>query len=68
MSIKISKISYFSFTFTLNKKEKVPWYRGRGQVKKIIAEGGMLSLIVVLEIFQKIKGDGELVKNWVEKI
>ena len=39
----------------------------RGGYKKIIAEGGMLSLIVVLEIFQKIKGDGELDKNQVEK-
>ena len=46
VSIIISKMSYFSFTFTLNGKKKVLF-------KSMIWRGGGLFLIELLEIFQK---------------
>ena len=44
MSIKIFKISYFSFTFKLNEKKKVPlkiWF-GEGDVTRNILSEGVL--------------------------
>ena len=44
MSIKIFKISYFSFTFKLNEKKKVPlkiWF-GEGDVARNILSEGVL--------------------------
>ena len=56
VSIIISKMSYFSFTFTLNGKKKVLFksmiWRG-GVTRKYFWRGGGLFLIELLEIFQK---------------
>ena len=61
MSIKISKISYFSLTFKLNEKKKVPlrneYGRKREGYKKMFAGGGIEYLIWGWKYLKK-KGGG----------
>ena len=68
MSVKISQISYFSFTFRLNEKKKLPLKkfsleRGGGGVTEKLLEGGL--------IFNRelgtFKRRGRLHKKWMEK-
>ena len=65
-SIKIFKISYFSFTFKLNEKNKVLlkiWF-GDGRYKKIVlGEWGLMFYKWVGNVFKK----GELDKKGVDK-
>ena len=65
MSIKIFKISYFSFTFKLNEKKKAP-------LKNIIWKEGEVTRKFSLEEGFKKKGayqerDGEKVEGWPSK-
>ena len=56
MSIKIFKISYFSFTFKLNEKKKVQlkiWF-GEGDVaRNILSEGALIFNMEVGHVFKK---------------
>ena len=56
MNIKVFKIGYFSFTFKLNEKKKVPVKKfslERGVTRKYFLEDGVCSLIGALEMFPK---------------
>ena len=66
VSIKMFKISYFSFFFKFNEKKKVLLKYGleRGLTSKFLLEGGIWCLIGVWKIFKEKRG---LDKKRVEK-